>query len=772
MKAPGDDALDDGRSLRGPMVATLLTLLLHAGLAWWLPMPGLFDKYGLAARQYLAGTLPGERLMDFSPLYFHLSVLAERLVSRPDLLLQGLQIVLAAASVGLFYRLLRHRFSTFWATAAAACLAIDPLLLVYERILEPEAFQLFFLLAFMVTLDSRRSLAPWLAGGLAALCLATRPTFLPAFLALPLFYRWRFGNAEDAPPWKRAGTAALVPVVLVLVLLGWRAHSATGDWRSPAMNPGTVFFEGNNPLSRGTSAIYPPVVLQLIQQSQRSIPDSGHAHYRQVARADAGPSLTPRQVNAYWSEKAWSFLRDEPRAFLDRIFTKVLYALHDFRWHDVSAAWSYEPRLPFPAVPFALLAALALFGSLFEARAWQQSLLFYILGGVQLAVMVVFYVSARQRLAVLPAVIYFAVVAAERFAKQRRGRILGLTMTLALTVALWLPDAAMRDEAYRRQSFRAAEPLFDEARAISVDQPAAGSQRQIIAGLVMAPWWLDRIYPSYFPRSSGRLEDLVYGALEERIVPLAFEDSHLFDVASLALRTQDPWHEDALRPLLEGDATPVYRGGWQSSEPSLQLAQRAISLGQHDAARHHLETALQRTPGDPFVLAEMVALDGDEAARQTLLDYWSAADANLLIGTAQLRLGKFELAIQTLGELHGSLAEFRDGGVYLAAALAGAQRIDEGAALYLDVAAEHPEPILRPEDIIGLFHRWAESHDADPRVVFYAAQILHRHGDFEGALKWLDHLPPPPGFDAVWQQERRRLEANMAADARYRSGGG
>lgn len=756
----------------GGWIAAISTLLLHAGLAYGLPMPGLFNKYGLAAQQYLEGTLPGERLMDFSPFYFHLSVLAERCSGSPAVLLQVLQIFLASASVGLFYWLMRQRFSVLWASLAAVTLAVDPLLLVYERILEPEAFQLFFLLAFIAVLKAPDSalpsnVAPWLAGLLAALCLATRPTFLPAFLALPLFYRWHLARDDRGTSWRRAGMAALLPVVLVLVLLGWRAHQASGDWRTPTMNPGTVFFEGNNPLSRGTSAIYPPVVLHFIHSSQQEIPDSGHAHYRRVARADTGKPLTPRQVNAYWSQKTWQFIRQEPIAFAQRLLTKLLYAFHNFRWHDVPTAWSYEPSLPLPSIPFALLAALALFGALFEARKWRQSLIFYLLAGIQLGVMLVFYVSARQRLAILPAVIYFAAVAAERFWQQRQGRFVGLAATLLLALALWLPDAAMRDETYRRQSFRAARTVFESTRALALERPAASSQQQVVQGLVLAPWWLDGFYPAYFPRTSGTLETRVLEGLSERQVPSAFDDALRFDIATMALRADPQRLATVLQPLLDQPTAPIYRGGRQSSEPGLLLAQLEASEGRQESAQQLLNEALEGTPGDPFVLAEMVALNGDDAARRTLLDYWSSADARLLIGRAQLRLGKFAAAEETFASLVQDLPEFRDAGVYLAAAMAGSKRYDEGVAQYLRVAAEHPEPILRPDDIIQLFDGWVRQHAEDPQSVFYAAQILHRHGEFDRAYDLLTQNSPPPHVAAIWQQELARIEANRAADREH-----
>ena len=137
------------------------TLALHVLIAWRYPLQGNFRKYGLAAEHYLSGELPGERPMDFSALYFHLSVLAERFLPWPETALMWLQIVLVAASVALVFGLLERRVGRAWAAAASLVMALDPHLLVYARILEPEVCMLFFLLAFLWFLDRK---APVLRG--------------------------------------------------------------------------------------------------------------------------------------------------------------------------------------------------------------------------------------------------------------------------------------------------------------------------------------------------------------------------------------------------------------------------------------------------------------------------------------------------------------------------------------------------------------------------------------------------------------------------------
>ena len=742
---------DDASRRWWPLAIGLATLALHGLVAWLYPLGGAFRKYSLAAKQYLTGELPAERLMDFSALYFYLSVWAERLLPWPEAALTWLQVILAAASVALVFHLFERRMGMAWAAAAALAMALDRHLLVYARILEPEVCLLFCLLAFLWLLDRKTRLAPWLTGGFAALCLAIRPTFLPALLLVP-FYYWLRGNRGRV--WRGKSFAFLVPVAVVLLLLALRAAAITGDPRTPMMNPGTVFFEGNNPLSQGTSAIYPPVVLAFVRHSGDE-PDPAHQHYRRVARAEnahLGHELTIAEVNAYWSGLALQFIKDHPRRWLQLLGVKLKRAFHGFRWHDVPTAWKLDQRLFFiPAVPFALLSALAFAGALFEARRWRESLLYFALAGIQLAVMLVFYVSARQRLVLLPALLYFAAVGARRLARERAWPALLLVALLALTFSL--PDDAMSDESYRRRGWRETEARLEQVRERSREQPLALHADLAVEAVASAPWWLDWLRPAYFPHDDGTLEERVAAALAAR--PRASPGAD-FDLAAVDLAAgQLAEARRLLEPLSEAEHF-VYRGGRQPSQPLTLLARATALAGDRDRAVALLERALERAPGDPFTLAELVAL-GEGTYRESLLRTWGQIDAYYLLGRALQVHGRPREAAQVLRLVVSRLPDFRDARVLLAAALGASGEIDRGARHYLEATRSRPEPILAGPEISDLFRRWAASHPESLEARLYAAQVLHRHGHFAEALAMLEALEPPAELEEAVAREKDRI---------------
>ncbi len=769
-----------------PLLIGLATFALHSLIAWRHPLPGAFRKYGLAAEQYLAGELPTERLIDFSAFYFHLSVMAERLLPWPETALTWLQIALAAASVALVFSLFERRLGPAWAAAAAATMALDRHLLVYARILEPEVCLLFCLLAFLWLLDRETGATPFrlrafgatlfrlrafgaapffprasgaapffprasgatFAGGAAALCLAIRPTFLPAFLLVPFYYRLR---GERGRPWCFKSLAFLAPVAAMLVLLAVYAAGVTGKAGTPMMNPGTVFFEGNNALSQGTSAIYPPTVLAYVRHSSEE-PDPAHRHYRAVARAATGRQLSIAEVNAYWSDLALRFIRDHPGRWLRLLGDKLKRAFHGFRWHDVPTAWKLDQRLFLvPAVPFALLCALAFAGTLFEVRRWRVSLLYYALAGIQLAVMLVFYVSARQRLVLLPALLYFAAIAARRLVRRRAWPWLILVALMALTLSLG--DDAMGDEAYRHGGWRETEHRLEQIREKSRGQPLALHADLAVAAVASAPWWLDWLRPAYFPRDGGTFEQRVAGVLASRPgLGLAAD----FDLAAVHLAAgQLAEARHLLEPLSE-QGFAVYRGGQQPSEPLTLLGRASALAGDREVATLQLERALERAPGDPFTLAELIAL-GETSHQETLRRYWSPLDAQYLIGRALLRYGRPREAAQALGFVVRRLSDFRDARVLLAAALGAAGEIEEGTRHYLEATRAQLEPILAGREIAELFRRWAAGHPESMEAKLYAAQVLHRHGHFTEALTMLEEIEPPAELIEAVEREKERI---------------
>lgn len=730
----------------------LATLLGHGLVALSTPQVGTFAKYTSAVAGLRDGSVAPERLLDFSPLYLGLASVASSVAAvgvEASTLLSGLHFLLAALAVSCFFRLVETRLGRRWALAAAALLAFDSHLLVYARILEPESLLLALLLCLLVLLERPGAGSAAVAGVLAALAVATRPTFLPVFFLVPLYFRMQ----ESAPAsWRRRGALFLAPVVLCLLLLSWRAHRISGSWTTPVMNPGTVMYEGNQPLSRGTSAVYPPSVTAMVR-SGTGQPDAAHEHYRQAARA-VEPEADVARVNALWSGRAWAYLADHPGLALRRLRTKLLYTFHGFSWHDVTTAWRLDGLLPMPTLPMSLLSATALLGLAVEVRRWRRALPFYALVAVQLVVMSVFYVSARQRLVLLPALVYFALCALRSLFGRGRSwtvRILAGLLLMVLALPLAVPDDAMLDEAYQRRAFAEAEHRLDELRTSGT--PLAAQRRALVDALATAPWSLDQIWPAWVPQDDATLDERVADELEGRLRgdhranPLGL--SPFFDLATVQLEARRLDQAEDLLAMLIEVGFRAYRGGRQTSDPRVLQARVDAARGDAGSALAWLDQVLADDPGNLFALAERAALSDDAAVRDEsvrLLDrYVGEADRRWLLGRAllragQWRVGRAEEALVQLEPLARSLPQLREVHVYLGLALAEVGRIDAAAESVLRANHIGPEPVLEVRAVADLARRWASAHPDDARVQLLAVRLLHQHGMFRDARRRLDEL--------------------------------
>lgn len=740
------DTLGQPLGRRGYSAIAAFVFAVHCALALLVPMPGAFLKYPGAARLLQSGEMARERIIDFSPLYLELNRLGlhlEALLGPLETFLPWLQIGLLAGAVAALAAVVSRHLGSRAAWIFAALLALDRHLVLYVRILEPEIVLLALLAAwlFFFDRDSERVATRdmLLAGVAAALAIATRPTFLPVFLVVaPLFLAFRTGfrrpwrAVQPWRPWLRATALFLLPLAAVAVLLAWRAAAATGDFRAPAMNPGTVFFEGHQPLSTGTSARYPPAVHLAVRSEPDTEPDIAHAAYRRIARAEsADPALPIAAVNDFWASRAMAFVRDQPLLAAHRLVTQLHYALHAHLFHDVTQALLLDQRLGGgPFMPFSLLAAFALWGAVSAARRFRHLLLFYAIAAAQLGVMSLFYVSARQRMVLLPAVLLFALYGLHDLrGRGRRGLALGLLL-LGLGLALGVRDPAQQEDLYLRNGFSAALQRRDQVQSrLRSGASLASLREEICAGIAEMPSRLEDIRPADYPQDQETLESCLARYLRRRLAVARESErpSLEFDLAGIELlRGRIDEAEALLRPLAEA-AYRFPRDGADASMPEQLLARIAFLRGDRAAARAALETALAASPGEPFVLADLWALTGDDGYRRQLLRYYSRFDQAWVGGRALLFYRQFEAGRAELAALSERMPEARRPRLELAIALGELGR-DTEALAQLQIAYQGPsEPCLQASRLLPLLERLASRMEA-PRERLALGILFFHHG--------------------------------------------
>jgi tetratricopeptide (TPR) repeat protein len=729
------------------LIVFVMAFCLYSYFIFFYFGPYQFHKYVLAARQAIGGSLPGERLLDFSPLYLFFHTLTQKFLKQPGLFLKLSQIVWASLSVSLLLLILK-RFVRFpVAIIGTIALALNPTLIVLTQAYEPEALALLLLLAFLYFALRDDWPSHLLSGGLAGLAFLVRPNILLVLLFVPI----HFLVNPDRVRAKRLVSALCfsLPVLVSLSLLLIRNERVTGRMTLLTMNPGTVFYEGNNPLSWGTTSVYPYLVYDLARQYSQT-PDVQHELYRRLARLSTGKDLTVFEVNAYWMGKAVRFIRDHPRRYGQIVVHKIFHLFHSYDWHDLYNAYWNQRRLvrsAIPTIPWGIISALAVIGLVSQARLLRKRLLFYALFVGQAGLMLVFYVSARQRLVLLPALLFFACAGLDFMATRRR-RWLLLAAVIPLSAMLLIPTGLMREEDHLWQGVRNSSDHLSEAnrKRKELDFPEAEISASL--ALAAAPWLLDSVRPS----------DLSFepaGFAAEALTHLRpATSSELFDQAFLLLEAGELDKAEMAWKGLIDRGRKFKRDYYQPSAPQYYLGQVYIERGDRETACRFLLEGLRSYPADPSSLAALTALTGDTSYSQMLFSYIDDISAHLYLGKAYLLAGVPGKAAVHFDHVARRLPDYRPAQIYLAAAMGLAGQEDSAASLYMDVISGRPEPVILEKPLLQIFKARSEKSPLDVRAVFEYGIVLRQFGHSEEALTALERAKDLGSSEWADQVER------------------
>ncbi len=713
--------------LKLSLLVFFAALLLYSYLLSMFFPRGQFLKYVTAAQMFLRHELPRERLLDFSPSYFYLHVIFQKAFANPGLAMQIFHIILMALTSLLAFRLLSKFFRPVLALIGAFSLILNYAVMVYAQTFEPEVLALFCLLGFLY-FASRSSWADHLFAGLfLGLSLWTRPNFAVLLVVVPVYF---YLTRKSRAGWKAASLIFLIPGLLSLSLLWARSTRIAGVFTPVIMNPGTVFYEGNNPDSWGVSAIYPPLVYE-VSQNYSGQPDYQHEIYRLFARKVTGRNLSVPEVNRYWASKAINFIVDEPQHYLKLMATKTFHLFHAYEWHDLwNAHWNQEKlkRAWIPTVSFALISALALLGIIVGLRNWRSWLLFYTVLLSQMGFMLLAYVSSRQRLVILPVFLFFACAALDYFIKNRK-HLLGLVLVLPLCALFFVPTDLMREQDHLWESLRVFQQLEDAASKSREAMDYDEASRAVSYALAWNPWLIDFCRLSSL---SFEPEGFAERALD---VALPQDSYHRFDRGVLSLEAGKLDDAQRIFKRLVTEKSNFSRHFYLTADLSFHLGRIAALKGERDEALRWLSQALKRSPGDPSILSHLFVLTERPEYREKLFRYFDDLDAHFYLGTAYLESREPVKAARDFAYVVEKVPEYRRGVFYLAAAWGESGAPEQGARLYQEAMKNNPDPVLLEAPILNIF-KGICNRDPENTVAWadYGV-VLRQYGHFEEAIE-------------------------------------
>lgn len=261
-------------------------------------------------------------------------------------------------------------------------------------------------------------------------------------LFVPVAAGWLAG--EGAPAWRswrwRPALAFSAAVALTVLPVTVRNVLVGRDLVLVSSNAGVNLFIGNNPEANGVFHLPPGSGL---------LNTDLEASAARVAEAARGRPLKPSAVSAYWSERAWRFVREQPGAVLEQTAWKLLLLLNarevpnHLDFYLVRAYFAPVLRVVFAG--YWLVVPLALLGLGWRARRGlgrAGKLYAGFLAAYTLSLLP-FFISERYRLPLVPVLIPFAAEALLGLVAMVRARAvrpllaLGAGLAAAALVVNW-----------------------------------------------------------------------------------------------------------------------------------------------------------------------------------------------------------------------------------------------------------------------------------------------------------------------------------------------
>ena len=335
------------------------------------------------------------------------------------------QLLLGSLSVSLIYMIGARAFSNFTGVLAGLFAAFyGPLIFFGGQLLIPTTIIFFDLLALYFLIFAFDS-GEWAHYAIAGLCLGlsaiARPTILLFAFVLVLWLVWRRLRS-------RTGTSIgnillfILAIIIPIAPVTWYNYAQSGEFTLIGTYSGLNAYVGNNELADGVSARLPGARRDWWGMMEDA---------RLIAEKDVGHELSPAEQSDYWMRRTADDILAHPLHFVSLLGRKALllagglelsnnFDLYFFA-HQTWLMKLLMPRDPI-GLPWGVAFPVALCGIVF-VTGWNRPrwllLLFFITYAISV---VLFFVTARYRLPLVPILLLFAAYTVDTLL-GRRARI-------------------------------------------------------------------------------------------------------------------------------------------------------------------------------------------------------------------------------------------------------------------------------------------------------------------------------------------------------------
>ncbi|MBN1551466.1 tetratricopeptide repeat protein, partial [bacterium] len=222
----------------------------------------------------------------------------------------------------------------------------------------------------------------------------------------------------------------ILGVVLCIAPVSIRNLAVEGEWVTISSHGGINFFIGNNPTSDGHTAAAPMKI-----QYGEHYEDNVLISAKQIAESAEGRALSGSEISRFWYRESYRYILSNPLDWLKLIAKKLVLSV------NATEITNYRDMLFFAKTAAPVLNLLfnsTLFiiplGVTGMVIAWPKRKewgALYALCWATLAVLLIFFVTARYRVIMMPALLIFtglSLFAMERWLRNRKFTPLGISI--------------------------------------------------------------------------------------------------------------------------------------------------------------------------------------------------------------------------------------------------------------------------------------------------------------------------------------------------------
>lgn len=393
------------------------------------------EAHDMWARAIVAGetVFPGAYFK--APLYPGLLAVIYRLTDGSYMAPRIFQIVLGSLSCGFIYLLGREVFGRAVGVIAGLATTIYWTLIFYDCELLLESLSIFLTLVsvwLVFRAAAKNALWLWIVAGLVmGLSAINRPNVLPYIPFLALWIIWsgrsRIGRSVvQSIAWCVACVLPILPVTIRNAVVG-------GDFVLIASQGGPNFYIGNNPASDGYTASLP---------GARNSWVGGVSDLTSMAEQEIGRKLKASEVDRFFYDKGWEFIRSEPKQALKLTALKTLLFFSSWEIPNDSDPTSlvdlYAPLFRLSPVTSGSILALGLVGFVLALFDFKRTLPLTGFVAIYAATVIAFFVCARFRIPLMPfALVLAASVPVRAWAAVRRADWRTVVLLAICTYLVW-----------------------------------------------------------------------------------------------------------------------------------------------------------------------------------------------------------------------------------------------------------------------------------------------------------------------------------------------